>query len=304
MATPPTTKYQRSNPLSQIAILKKNGSLDSGIQSWYLSTCHMANSGELLYTQCFFKHCFSILWVGAGLVHQHKENTLLYYNISEKKSSRSDWGLNPRPAATMTDSSEVFGHLRSNFPLPFQIILHTYMQNNSTWQFMFWSQSEQRRIISEYQLIHVQDKEVKTLFHSPNLNLSEFLLKSLSHKIQCLAQPFSHSQLIWLALNILFSFLHRHKLSECETRNGRSIVRSPTCLDNYHLHHYLSLHGKFWKHTTKAIIYTLLWFWTFKLFGCADLLLNLGQQDVILVTRSNGFAFFMSPCQDIALKKW
>jgi hypothetical protein len=32
-ATPPSTKYQRSNPLSQIAILKKNGSLDSGIQA-------------------------------------------------------------------------------------------------------------------------------------------------------------------------------------------------------------------------------------------------------------------------------
>jgi hypothetical protein len=32
-ATPPSTKYQRSNPLSQIAILKKNGSLESGIQT-------------------------------------------------------------------------------------------------------------------------------------------------------------------------------------------------------------------------------------------------------------------------------
>jgi hypothetical protein len=49
-ATPPSTKYQRSNPLSQITILKKNGSLDSGIQGWYLSTRHVANSGELLYT--------------------------------------------------------------------------------------------------------------------------------------------------------------------------------------------------------------------------------------------------------------
>jgi hypothetical protein len=29
-ATPPSTKYQRYNPLSQIAILQKNGSLDSG----------------------------------------------------------------------------------------------------------------------------------------------------------------------------------------------------------------------------------------------------------------------------------
>jgi hypothetical protein len=29
----PSTKYQRSNPLSQVAILKKNGSLDSGIQA-------------------------------------------------------------------------------------------------------------------------------------------------------------------------------------------------------------------------------------------------------------------------------
>jgi hypothetical protein len=61
-ATPPSTKYQRSNPLSQIAILKKNGSLDSGIQAWYLSIRHVANSGELLYTQCFFKHCISILF--------------------------------------------------------------------------------------------------------------------------------------------------------------------------------------------------------------------------------------------------
>jgi hypothetical protein len=32
-ATPPSTKYQRSNPLSQIAILKKNGYLDSGIRA-------------------------------------------------------------------------------------------------------------------------------------------------------------------------------------------------------------------------------------------------------------------------------
>jgi hypothetical protein len=32
-ATPPSTKYQRFSPLSQIAIRKKNGSLDSGIQA-------------------------------------------------------------------------------------------------------------------------------------------------------------------------------------------------------------------------------------------------------------------------------
>jgi hypothetical protein len=43
-ATPPSTKYQRSNPRSQIAILKKNASLDIGIQVWYLSTRHVANS--------------------------------------------------------------------------------------------------------------------------------------------------------------------------------------------------------------------------------------------------------------------
>jgi hypothetical protein len=48
-AAPPSTNYQCSNPLSQIAILKKNGSLDSGIQAWYPR--HVANSGELLYTQ-------------------------------------------------------------------------------------------------------------------------------------------------------------------------------------------------------------------------------------------------------------
>jgi hypothetical protein len=40
--------------------IKNNGSLDSGIQAWYPSTRHVANSGELLYTQCFFKHCSSI----------------------------------------------------------------------------------------------------------------------------------------------------------------------------------------------------------------------------------------------------
>jgi hypothetical protein len=44
--------WPTATPLSQIAILKKNGSLDSGIQAWYLSTRHVANSGELLYTQC------------------------------------------------------------------------------------------------------------------------------------------------------------------------------------------------------------------------------------------------------------
>jgi hypothetical protein len=38
--------------------LKKNGSVDSGIQAWYLSTCHAASLGELLYTQCFFKHLY------------------------------------------------------------------------------------------------------------------------------------------------------------------------------------------------------------------------------------------------------
>jgi hypothetical protein len=32
-ATPPSTKYQRFSPLTQIAILKKNGALDSGIQA-------------------------------------------------------------------------------------------------------------------------------------------------------------------------------------------------------------------------------------------------------------------------------
>jgi hypothetical protein len=53
-ATPPGTKYQCSNPLSQIVILKMNGSLDSAIQAWDLSTRHVANSGELLYTQCFY----------------------------------------------------------------------------------------------------------------------------------------------------------------------------------------------------------------------------------------------------------
>jgi hypothetical protein len=73
--------------------------MDSGIQAWYLNTRHVANSGELLDTQCFFKHCFSILF---RAVHQHKENTLLHVriNISAKNSSRSDWGSNPRPTAT------------------------------------------------------------------------------------------------------------------------------------------------------------------------------------------------------------
>jgi hypothetical protein len=51
-ATPPCTKYQHSNPLwAKSPFLKKKGSLDSGIQSWYLSTRHVANTGELLYTQ-------------------------------------------------------------------------------------------------------------------------------------------------------------------------------------------------------------------------------------------------------------
>jgi hypothetical protein len=49
MATPPSTIYQHFSPLSQIAILKK---MESGIQAWYLSTRHAANSGEHLYTQC------------------------------------------------------------------------------------------------------------------------------------------------------------------------------------------------------------------------------------------------------------
>jgi hypothetical protein len=35
-ATPPSTKYQLSNPLSQIAILKKNGSLDSGMLGYHI----------------------------------------------------------------------------------------------------------------------------------------------------------------------------------------------------------------------------------------------------------------------------
>jgi hypothetical protein len=37
------TKYQRFSPPSQIAILKKNSSLDRGIQAGYLSTRHMVN---------------------------------------------------------------------------------------------------------------------------------------------------------------------------------------------------------------------------------------------------------------------
>jgi hypothetical protein len=57
MATPPSTKCQHFSPLSQITILKKNGSLDSGIQVWYLSTHQVFNSKELLYTM-LIKHCF------------------------------------------------------------------------------------------------------------------------------------------------------------------------------------------------------------------------------------------------------
>jgi hypothetical protein len=39
-----------TNALTLWARSPKNGSLDSGIQAWYLSARHMANSGELLYT--------------------------------------------------------------------------------------------------------------------------------------------------------------------------------------------------------------------------------------------------------------
>jgi hypothetical protein len=42
-ATPPSTKYQSFKTLWARSILKKNGSLDSGIQAWYLSTRHVAN---------------------------------------------------------------------------------------------------------------------------------------------------------------------------------------------------------------------------------------------------------------------
>jgi hypothetical protein len=46
---------------------------------------------------------------GGGLVHQHKVNTLLYINISAKESSRSDWGSNPRPTATLHHFTSVLG---------------------------------------------------------------------------------------------------------------------------------------------------------------------------------------------------
>jgi hypothetical protein len=79
-STPPSTKYQRSNPPSQIAILKKNGSLDSGIQAWYLSTRHVATRENFWQQYTLIAHwllntMMMIEWYEAGHANYYPGGT-------------------------------------------------------------------------------------------------------------------------------------------------------------------------------------------------------------------------------------
>jgi hypothetical protein len=100
-ATPPSTKYQRSNPLNQIAIrfIKRMVLWTVASQAWYLVHVTWLTQ-ENFSTHNAFSSIALVYYSESGRLSPpaQGEYASIYINISAKKSSRSDWS---NPATRM-----------------------------------------------------------------------------------------------------------------------------------------------------------------------------------------------------------